>query len=175
MFQIGEYVVYENTGVCRVERVGPPVGIPVSDKERLYYELSPVRGTGTIFIPVDAGAFMRPIITREEGLALLAKLPQLRAAPCAGRDQRTLAEHYHSFFESHDCEDLARLICSIRSKSEETLSQGKKPGKMDLQYQKRAEELLCEELATALGATFEEIDAAIQNEFEGAPGRGSVQ
>ena len=76
MFQIGEYVVYENTGVCRVEKVGPPVGIPVSDKERLYYELSPVRGTGTIFIPVDAGAFMRPIITREEGLALLAKLPQ---------------------------------------------------------------------------------------------------
>ena len=40
---------------------------------------------------------------------------------------------------------------------------------------KRAEELLCEELATALGTTFEEIEAAIQDEFEGVPSGDAAQ
>ena len=173
MFQIGEYVVYENTGVCRVDKVGPPCGIPAADQERLYYQLSPVRGTGTIFIPVDAGAFMRPIMDRAAGEALLAKLPALRAEPSAERDQRSLAEHYHTFFESHDCEELARLIYSIRAKIDEGTAQGKKPGKVDLQYQKRAEELVCEELAVCLGLTFEQVEEIIRTVLAGNPGESA--
>ena len=38
MYQVGDLVMYGNTGVCRVEDIGHPQGI--SEKEQLYYTLA---------------------------------------------------------------------------------------------------------------------------------------
>lgn len=42
-----------------------------AEKNRLYYKLSPVYGSGTIYVPVDTKIFMRPVLSRREAMDLI--------------------------------------------------------------------------------------------------------
>ena len=68
-------IVYGNEGVCRVEEIGTPK-ISGVDKHREYYTLAPIYREGKVFTPVDSKVFMRPVITREEALALIDRIPR---------------------------------------------------------------------------------------------------
>ena len=54
MYHTGEFIVYGTSGVCEVTAVGQPAF--ARDEGRLYYTLTPVYGTETIYIPVDSPA-----------------------------------------------------------------------------------------------------------------------
>ena len=136
MFQKGDLIVYGNMGVCRVEAVEAPAGLPGAGEKKLYYKLDPVYETGTVYIPVDAKVFMRPILTHAQAEALIGRIPEIEENPCGGKDQQMLAEHYRSLMRTHDCDD----------------------------YMKRAEELLHGELAAALGITPEQVPGYIAAE-----------
>ena len=41
MFEVGDYIICGNNGVCRVENIGP-MKISGMKKDRIYYTLSPV-------------------------------------------------------------------------------------------------------------------------------------
>ena len=58
---------------------------------------------------------------------------------------------------THSCEELVRLIKSVHVKNRRLIKSGKKAGKTDLEYRKKAEMLLWEELGVALGIPFEEV------------------
>ena len=75
MFQEGQHVIYERTGVCRIIGILPASQVPGAQKQTQYYQLTPVFGHGLIYIPVDTAVFMRPILTRQQALALIHKLP----------------------------------------------------------------------------------------------------
>ena len=47
MFQKDDYVIYGNSGICRVEDVGVPENYPIVRAGRLYYTLVQVFGSGT--------------------------------------------------------------------------------------------------------------------------------
>ena len=96
MFQKGDLIVYGNMGVCRVEAVEAPAGLPGAGEKKLYYKLDPVYETGTVYIPVDAKVFMRPILTHAQAEALIGRIPEIEENPCGGKDQQMLAEHYRS-------------------------------------------------------------------------------
>lgn len=148
MYSVGSLIVYGSTGVCRVDAVGPsPVG---SSGGRTYYTLTPLRGSGTIYVPVDTGVFIRPILTRQEALALIDRIPQIRQAQLESRDYRALSQEYHTFLDSHRCEDLVQLIKAVYLKTHHTAS-------ADQNYQKRAETLLHDELAAALDIPFDQV------------------
>ena len=72
MFQIGEKIIYGENGVCTVEKIAP-LEMGGAPKEKLYYHLTPLVGSGTYFAPVDTSAFMRSIISREEAEAMLSR------------------------------------------------------------------------------------------------------
>ena len=72
MFSVGDLIVYNETGVCRVEQIGPPAFNP--RERRDYYTLTPLYGAGTIYVPVDSGVFMRLVLSREEAEALIDEL-----------------------------------------------------------------------------------------------------
>jgi len=76
VFRIGELIVYGNTGVCRVESIGPSE-LSGADKSKDYYGLSPYySGKSRIFIPCDnCKVVMREIISREEALQLIEDIP----------------------------------------------------------------------------------------------------
>lgn len=130
MYEIGSLLIYDTTGVCRVEDIGVPEGLPVSDKSKKYYRLTPVFGSGSIYIPVDTKVFMRPVITREEA------------------------------------EDLIRLIKTVYVKRRNMERNGKKAGKTDQQYMKKAKALLHEELAIALGIPVDQVETYIAEMIE---------
>ena len=52
MFSKGDIIVYGNTGVCRVEEVGP-LSISAAKKDTIYYRLLPYYGGGVIYTPVS--------------------------------------------------------------------------------------------------------------------------
>ena len=162
MVQKGDLIVYGNTGICRVEEVGTPESLPGVDKEKLYYKLVPVRSASTIYTPVDTSVFMRPVMTKEAADHLIDRIPEISEDSFECRDPRMLAEHYRTSLQTHECEDLIRLIKTVYRKSKKLVQNGKKPGKTDQQYRKRAEELLHEELSVALGISFDEVPAYIE-------------
>ncbi|MCI2106388.1 MAG: CarD family transcriptional regulator [Intestinimonas sp.] len=165
MFQKGDLIIYGNTGVCRVEEVGPPKNIGGADRDRLYYTLSPVYGTGNIYIPVDTSVFMRPVISREEADRLIDRIPLIQEDICDSSNQRTLNEHYQAVLQTHTCEDLLQLIKTVYAKNRNYIHRGKKPGQTDQKYKKRAEDLLYGELSVALDIPLEKVEGYIRKKM----------
>lgn len=162
MYQKGDYIVYRSTGVCRVEEVGIPTDFPAAVQGVQYYQLSPVRGAGTIYIPVDSKVFMRPVISREQALELIASIPSIEERPNYSKDQKALTAHYKALLQTHDCITLVQLIKDINKKARVLSEKGKSAGKTDTQYRKQAEELLREELSIALGIPLAEVSDYIK-------------
>lgn len=162
MFQKGEFIIYENSGVCRVEDNNVSLDMPSAHKGKLYYKLVPVYGSGTIFIPMDTSVYMRPIITKEQALELISKIPLVQEDTCKDMDFKALEQHYRASIKTHECEDLVQLIKTIFKKKQDMSDNGKKPGRADVQYMKQAESLLHGELAIALGVSIEEVPEVIE-------------
>lgn len=120
MFEKGSLMVYDTTGVCRVEDIGVPEGLPVAREGREYYKLTPVFGSGTIYIPVDTKVFMRPVISRQEAERLIRKIPEIRENLCESKNQKVLEDHYKESLMTHDCEDLIQLIKTVYMKKEKS-------------------------------------------------------
>lgn len=168
MFQKGDYIVYRNTGVCKVAEIGIPEDFPATAQDVQYYHLAPVRGSGLIYIPVNSTVFMRPVISRQQALELIASIPSIEEKPNYSKDQKALSESYKSLLQAHNCTALVQLIKNVHTKKRVLSEKGKSAGKTDLQYMKQAEELLHEELSIALGIPFEEVPAYIRQKIKEA-------
>lgn len=167
MFEVGSLLIYDTTGVCKVLEIGVPSGLPVANKDRMYYKLAPVFGSGTIYIPVDTKVFMRKVITHEEAEALIRKIPEIREDICETHNQKVLEDHYKASLMTHECEDLVQLIKTVYAKQKHLEKNGKKAGKTDQTYMKRAKQLLHEELSVALGIPVAEVEGYITRSIEG--------
>ncbi len=157
MFQVNELVLFGTTGVCRVEAVEPHE-MPGTPKGRLYYRLAPLYKSGVIYVPADSeSAPLRPIITREQAERLIELLPSVDAGAFDARTPQELAAQYQQVIRQHECESLAALIVTLYTKRQS----GRKFGKIDETFLRRACELLHGELATALGLPPDEIEPYI--------------
>ena len=156
MYQVGDLIVYGESGVCRVTEVAERKS--ADGTKRLFYTLQPLYQTCTIFTPADRPrVFMRPVISREEAERLIALIPEIRAEADHSSIQRELVEHYRTAIASHDCGDLIRLTMSIYAKNQQAQARGRKAGAVDETFRRRAEELLFGELAAALDIPREEV------------------
>lgn len=166
MFEKGTWVIYGNTGVCRIEDIGRFTDVPVSDTEKDYYKLISLRNGGKIYIPVDTSVFMRPVISSQEAHELISQMSEIAEIICDSKNQKTLNEHYQAALQMHTCEELVRVIKSVYSKGQNSSSNGKKLGKTDQEYGKRAEELLYEELSVALDIPYDRVQSYIKQEID---------
>ena len=148
MFEAGSLIVYGSSGICRVE--GASMKPQPGGGQAMYYTLTPLFGSGTVYTPVETRVFMRRVISGEEARELVRRMPQIEPDACEGTDQRTLTEHYRGLLHTYQCESLVKIIKGVYLKSKQAVARGKKLGKTDQQFMKRAEELLCEELSLAL-------------------------
>lgn len=167
MYQKGELIVYGSTGVCRVEDIGPLKGAGGVKGTREYYTLSPLFGSGIIYTPADTNIFMRPVLSREQVEQLIDRLPELEEKEVDVSNLRALTEHYHAAFESHQCEDLLRLIKALYQRGQRTVRQGRRQGLTELSYRKRAEELVHGEFAVALGIDYDQVPGYIASRIAG--------
>jgi CarD family transcriptional regulator len=166
MYQIGDLILYGNTGVCRVSDIFVRRS-SCTDGGQLCYTLSPLYQDCMISTPVDSTkVFMRPIISREEAEALIDSIPSIRVSAYHNRVLRQLAEHYEEALRSHNCSDLIRLTMSLYDKRREVANEKKKFGAVDERFMKRAEDLLFGELGAALGIPRDEVPDYISSRID---------
>ena len=161
MYKKGEYVIYGNNGICRIEDIGVPVGTPMARSGKEYYTLTPVFGSGNIYAPLDTKVFMRPILTKEQAEQLIEQIPEIQGEIFEGKDVRALSEKYKGCLDTHQCEDLVKLIKTVYMKEKVMVESGKKLAKTEQEFGKLAKELLHREFSMALGMPCEEVEAYI--------------
>ncbi len=77
MFKVSDYVIYQNKGVCQVEKIGT-LDVSGIDSKRLYYTLSYVFSSGgMVYTAVDnKKVVMRRILKKEEVPELIKEIPE---------------------------------------------------------------------------------------------------
>ena len=167
MYQMGDLILYGGTGVCRVTDIVTKKSSTAAG-ERMYYILTPLYQAGTITTPVDNDkVFTRPVITRDEALQLIDRIPTIDAQVYHNPNLQQLENHYKTAMEDHECLSLLRLTMSTYRKKVEREAKKQKFGAVDRRYMERAENLLYGELAVALGIAKESVQEFIAERLNG--------
>ena len=159
MYAVGDKIIYSESGVCTVELIAPMADSP--DESRLYYHLRPLVGTGVYFAPVDSGAFMRPVIGREEAEALIAAIPGIEPAICNDNRFNHVDAFYRELFKKHTPEALVAIIKGLMIKAKERKTRSSRADAT----MKRAKEVLHGELSVALGIEYPLIEEYIRSKI----------
>ncbi len=162
MYQIGDRIIYGSNGVCTVDEI-KMIEVPHSDEMKAYYVIKPMYQDCQISVPVDTKVFMRPIISGQEAIVLIDRIPEMQAEPYYNSALRQLQEYYEAKLKSHSCADLIELALSLHKKKRNLLEQKKKFGAIDERYLKRTEDLLFGELSVALEIPKTEVRQYIKN------------
>lgn len=169
MFEVGEYVVCGNKGVCFVENIAR-LDISGVDKEREYYILKPKYSVGsTVYVPVDSPKeSMRRVLTREEAQSLVRIIPELPLITIA--NEKLSEQTYRESMKTGSCEELVRIIKTIYLRKQKRIQAGRKVTAVDAKYFHMAEESLYGELAVALDMNRDDVEAYITGEISGRAG-----
>ena len=149
MYQIGELVQYETSGVCKVEEIVQSV--PGLQQDTQCYLLIPVgKGDGKIYTPVDNDKVkMRRILSSEEVKELMDKVPQIEGPVIQNEKQRESI--YREELQSVDCYRWVGLLKTLYARKSARLAAGKRTTATDDRYLKNVEERLKEELNLVIG------------------------
>ena len=156
MYSVGEKIVYGENGVCTVIKIAP-LDISGASKDKLYYYLAPLIGTGVYYSPVDSGAFMRPVISREEAEALIDAIPGIEPAVCNDSRFNHVDAFYKELFKQHSCEALVSIVKGLRSR----ISDRKTKSSRAEATMKRAKDILHGELSVALDIDVKDVEGYI--------------
>jgi CarD family transcriptional regulator len=165
MFEIGDYIIYGNHGVCRVEDIGG-LNIPGVDQSKKCYTLQPVFSkSSTLYTPIDNDkVVMRRVISNEEALELIEQIPDISLIGVENDKQRE--EAYKEALRHHDCKDWIKIIKTLYVRKQERLSQGKKLTFTDEKYLNIAKDCLFGELSIAMDMNREEVEDLISERLE---------
>ncbi|MGN0383227.1 MAG: CarD family transcriptional regulator [Eubacterium sp.] len=149
MFDVGEYVVYGNSGVCRVDKIGK-IELSGFPKDKVYYTLVPVyQKDSKVYTPVDNDrVVMRAVISKKDAENLINDIKNIGLLE--GADGKRKEEIFKEAMKTGNCVEWIKVIKTIYLKKQTRLSQGKKATTCDEKYFKIAEDSLYGELAVAL-------------------------
>lgn len=153
MFEAGDKIIYGENGVCTVEKVAP-LEMTGASKDKLYYHLDPLVGSGTYFAPVDSAAYMRPVMSREEAEALIDSIPSIEPAICNDSRFNHVDAYYKELFKLHTCEALVSIVKGLRGRMAERKAKSSRAETT----MKRAKDILHGELAAALEMDIDEVE-----------------
>ena len=153
MFEVGDKIIYGENGVCTVEKVAP-LGMEGASQNKLYYHLTPLVGTGTYFAPVDSGAFMRPVMCRDEVEALIDAMPGIAPAICNDNRFNHVDAFYKELFRQHSCEALVSIVKGLHQRMTERKTKSSRAEAT----MKRAKDMLHGELSVALDMELDQVE-----------------
>lgn len=156
MFDIGEYVVYGNKGVCEVKKIGP-VDIPGMSSDRNYYTLSQVYTKGsTIYVPVDKeDSGLRYVLTKEEVNELIDEIPSMK--PVWIQNDKEREQLFTENIRKADTKRLVEMMIALYERRERRIADGKKATSTDERYFHAAEDILFGEIGVVLGVNKNEV------------------
>jgi len=160
MFEVGDYVIYGNNGVCMVEAVGT-MNMSGISKDRLYYTLVPVYKHGSkVFTPIDNNkVIMRRIISKEEALELIDNINGIESLWV--QEERRREQIYKEALKTCDCKELIKIIKTLYLRRQSRMADGKKVTAVDEKYLIIAEEHLYGELAIPLKMPKDKVEEYI--------------
>lgn len=163
MYQIGEYVVYGNVGVCQVMDIAE---LDFMDDHELYYTLQPYyEENRTIYAPLEGHKHkMRLMITKEEAEEFIEKLPHIE--PGNYENEKERKEAYRDVILSGDMDQWASMIHYIYRKEQVRAAKGQKVSAHYLEEMRGVEKLLLGELAAALEIPFEKMKGYINSKID---------
>ena len=155
MYNKGEYIIYGNNGVCRVQDF---MESDVMGEGKLFYVLNPLSSRGsTIFCPVDnQKVFMRPVISRSEAEALIDGIPEYEDMVI--RDVRPQEQQYKEILQKYDCTVFLRFIKALLDRKKDREAAGRRITAVDEKYLVLARDSLLNELSVALDMDVDEVD-----------------
>ncbi len=166
MFKKGDTVFYGVDGVCEIVDIST-LEIPGIDKDRSYYILRQKSGNGTIYVPADCDiSKMRRLITREEALEFISKIPNLK--PLELRDEKNPEAEYKKAIQSCEYISVLKLIKCIYFRKQKRLCEGKRLTSADERYMRLAEDMLYQEIGAALGIPRGDVLNYLISKIDGA-------
>lgn len=165
MFEVGEYIIYGSTGVCKVaeiKKMAPP-GVKT---DKLYYALDPVYDKGRrVYTPVsNEKVLMRKILTAKEADELIDRVKEIDTLQI--RDEKLREEKYKEAMRTCNCEEWVRMIKTLYLRGKSRQAEGKKITSSDARYLHLAEENLYGELSVALKIPKDRVEDVITRRVE---------
>lgn len=164
MFEIGDFVMKANSGICRVDNIGH-LDMSGANKERLYFFLTPLNEEHTkLYVPIDkADSVLRRVITEEEAWEFIETIPRIAEAWITDEKQRE--QKYKEAIKSCDLEKLMGIIKSMYRRKQKRTALGKKNTSVDEHFFKVAENNLYTELAFAIGKNKDDMQGIISEKI----------
>lgn len=164
MFKVGDFVVKQNTGICRVEDIVK--ANLMGNEEKEYYVLTPIEDKRSkMYVTTDADRTrLREVMTADESREFLSRIDEIDAVWV--KNDKLREKEYKEAFKTNEPEALVAIIKSLYKRSQMRLAQGKKITSTDEKYFKQAERALYSELALSLNTDIEEIETVITETIE---------
>ena len=165
MFEVGEYIIYGNIGVCKITDI-KEMAPPGTKTNKLYYALDPVYDKGrVVYTPVDNGkVLIRKIVTAQEADELISRVKEIDILQI--KDEKLREEKYKEAMRTCNCEEWIRIIKTLYLRTKSRQAEGKKITSSDARYLHLAEENLYGELSIALKMPKEEVEQFICKRVE---------
>lgn len=161
MFSIGDKIMYGSEGAFTVaEYTSSPID---KNDPRQFYVLRPVHGpAGNVIItPVDNERIkMRPVMSRNEALALIDKIPSIPLLTVENEKKRR--DTYRQALSGATCEDLVSIIKTVKARKEELIKNKKRISESDNDYETKARFCFYGELSISLDLPLDSIEAFIK-------------
>ena len=161
MFEVGDYVVHGNNGVCKVEAVKMMDG--VGGQKRMYYTLVPIYTSGSkLFVPTDSKKVVtRSVMTRKEAEKLLEEWDEIETLWVENDKKRE--EVYKEALRSCDSRQWVRLIKTSYQRNQDRIE----ATTSDERYLHMAEDNLFGELAIPFEMTKGEAEDYFMSQIRG--------
>ena len=123
MFEIGDYVLNATNGICKISEI---VELDMSGDKQLksYFLLRPVEeDNDRVYIPVDnADKRIRKVITQDEALAVLDRVPEIEAL--AVNNEKERETRYKEAVRSCEPDSVISLLKCLHIRNEQRAQAG---------------------------------------------------
>lgn len=161
MFQVGDYVVKVNNGVCCVQDIVEMNGPGAKGKK--YYLMVPREDKNAkLYVPVDGkNDNVRNVMSEEEAKAFLQRIQGIESASISSEKMRE--QRYKDAIRSGSPDQLISILKNIYSRNLMRSAQGKKNTIVDERYFRLAENILFSELSFALNQEKDAVEKLVES------------
>ncbi len=172
MFAIGDKVVHNDYGICRITGIKSKK-FP-GQEEKDYYEMVPLTDDGygtTFFTAVDHGGKLRAPMEREQILRMIDSMPgmdPLKIESTGNRilDMENIKVRYTELMRSGNPQDWILLLRTIYRKGQQLSAQRKRISEFEARTRENSERLLYSEIAGVMDIPVQDVENFITRRIE---------
>lgn len=166
MYNVGDIVFYSTTGVCEVKNIGEPAlsGLPAHVD---YYTLQPLSKNHKemIYVPTDTKVFLRLAIDGDAAQQYIDMVSTIVPEYPQTRNPKGIQDFYSALIGSYETPKLLQVIVSLTVKKREIRAKNKHLNQTQTTFLRRAQEMVYNEFAYALGKTSDEVAQLIEEKI----------